>query len=56
MPIPPLTMMMRQRGIDMNKTVRLTDDERHELIHLTKSGKAPASQHAEYVHMLQDGT
>src|SRR5262245_47170174 len=46
MPIPPLTMMMRYGGIDMNQTsmVRLTDDERHALVHLTTSGKAAASK------------
>ena len=38
--------MRRYGGIDVNKTsiVRLTDDERQELFHLTKSGKAAASQ------------
>jgi hypothetical protein len=38
--------MMRYGGIDMNKTyiVRLTDAERHELVQLTKSGKAATSQ------------
>jgi transposase len=37
---------MRYGGIDMNKTyiVRLTDAERHELVQLTKSGKAAASK------------
>ena len=36
--------MMRYGGIDMNKTsiVRLTDDERQELLQLTRSGKAAA--------------
>src|SRR5215471_15073533 len=53
MPIPPLTMMMRYGGIDMNKTyiVRLTDDERHELVQLTKSGKAAASK-IKHAHIL----
>src|SRR5262249_32751858 len=38
--------MMRYGGIAMNKTsiVRLTDDERHALVQLTKSGTAAASQ------------
>jgi hypothetical protein len=53
MPIPPLTMMKRYGGIDMNKTyiVRLTDDERHELVQLTKSGKAAASK-IKHAHIL----
>src|SRR4029450_11853138 len=44
MPIPLLPIMMRHGGITMNKTyvVRLTDDERQELVQLTKSGKAAA--------------
>src|SRR5262245_19158228 len=53
MPIPPLTIMMRYGGITMHKTymVRLTDDERHELVQLTKSGKAAASK-IQHAHIL----
>jgi hypothetical protein len=38
--------MMRYGGIAMTKTyiVRLTDDERHELVQLTKNGKAATSK------------
>jgi hypothetical protein len=45
--------MMRYGGIEMNKTyiVRLTDDERQELLQLTKSGKAAASQ-IKHAHIL----
>src|SRR4029450_1610243 len=40
-------------GIEMNKTymVRLTDDERQELVHLTKSGKAAAYK-IKHAHIL----
>jgi hypothetical protein len=46
-------MMTRDGGIDMNKTyiVRLTDDERHALVHLTQSGKAAASK-IKHAHIL----
>ena len=45
--------MRRYGGIDVNTTsiVRLTDDERQELFHLTKSGKAAASQ-IKHAHIL----
>jgi hypothetical protein len=45
--------MMRYGGIDMNKTyiVRLTDAERHALVHLTQSGKAAASK-SKHAHIL----
>ena len=53
MPIPPLTIMRRYGGIDMNKTyiVRLTDDERQELVQLTRSGKAAAYK-IKHAHIL----
>ena|SRR6187397_2066577 len=45
--------MRRYGGIDVNKTsiVRLTDDARQELVPLTKSGKAAASQ-IKHAHLL----
>jgi hypothetical protein len=44
---------MRDGGIGMNKKyiVRLTDDERQELIHLTKTGKAAAYK-IKHAHIL----
>ena len=53
MPIPLLTSMMRYGGIDVNKTyiVRLTDDERQELVQLTTHGKAAASK-IKHAHIL----
>src|SRR5262245_40777779 len=53
MPIPLLTTMMRYGGIGMNKTyvVRLTDDERQELLQLTRRGKAVASK-IKHAHIL----
>jgi hypothetical protein len=46
MPIPLLTIPLRDRGIDMNKTyiVRLTADEHPELFPLTRAGKAAPSK------------
>jgi transposase len=45
--------MMRYGGIEMNKTymVRLTDDERQELLRLTKSGKTAAYK-IKHAHIL----
>src|SRR5262245_43342721 len=45
--------MMRYGGIDMNKTyiVRLTDDERQELLQLTRSGKTAAYK-IKHAHIL----
>src|SRR5215475_2147197 len=53
MPIPLSPIMMRYGGIAMNKTyiVRLTDDERQELVQLTKSGKTAASK-IKHAHIL----
>jgi transposase len=44
---------MMYGGIDMNKKyiVRLTDDERHQLVHLTKTGKTAAYK-IKHAHIL----
>jgi hypothetical protein len=53
MPIPPLTMMLRYGGIEMQKSyiVRLTDDDRPALVQLTQSGKAAAAK-SQQAHRL----
>jgi hypothetical protein len=53
MPIPLLTIVFSYRGIDMNKTyiVRLTEDERQELLQLTRKGKAAAYK-IKHAHIL----
>jgi len=53
MPIPLLIIMLRNRGIDRNKTyiVRLTDDERQALLQWTRKGTAAAYK-IKHAHIL----